>query len=62
MIGLTEIKKTLQAVAAEYPAPLISAQLKDINRIAFHIFTVIERAGEKAPLCDVGGGIGPLLT
>jgi len=52
------LKPLLRSIALKYPATLISAQMQDIDRIAFHIRLVQERKGSAIALCDIGGGIG----
>ena len=53
----SKVRDTLTKVASEYPAgDLRSAQMADIDRIAFHV-TLVLSWGCKA-VCDIGGGIG----
>jgi len=55
---LPKIKQTLQSVAREYPAEMVQHQLKDVDRIAFHIELVVKAKGTAVTICDIGGGIG----
>jgi 2-polyprenyl-3-methyl-5-hydroxy-6-metoxy-1,4-benzoquinol methylase len=52
------IHQVLRETALKYPRPLIDAQLIDIPRVAFHIGLVKRAVGNRAAVCDIGGGIG----
>ena len=52
------IPQVLRETALKYPRPLIEAQLIDIPRVAFHIRLVRRAVGDRAAVCDIGGGIG----
>lgn len=52
------IKETLKSIALKYPTALVDEQLKDIERIAFHIQLVLDRKGAQVTVCDLGGGVG----
>ncbi len=58
MKDLKEIEHILIDIAQKYPEELIEEQLGDVNRVAFHIDTVIKSMGEDITICDLGGGIG----
>jgi 2-polyprenyl-3-methyl-5-hydroxy-6-metoxy-1,4-benzoquinol methylase len=49
------IKTQLLKLAHQYPESLKAAQIRDVERIAFHIF-LVSRLGQS--LCDIGGGQG----
>ena len=49
-------KDTLKSIALQYPNDLVRHQIKDIDRIAFHISLVSERKGRDIRIVDVGGG------
>ena len=51
------MQKLLDDLARQYPSSLISSQLEDIRRIAFHVSLVKDRIS-KGRVCDLGGGIG----
>jgi SAM-dependent methyltransferase len=48
----------LQSIAMKYPQNLVAAQLRDVDRIAFHIQLVRDRKGKAITICDIGGGVG----
>ena len=48
----------LVSIAEKYPTELVAAQIRDVPRIAFNINLVLDRAGWKIRICDLGGGIG----
>ena len=52
------LKDVLTDVALKYPQGQITAQMRDIERVAFHIDLVLNRKGRSAAVCDIGGGIG----
>lgn len=58
----TDLFKTLQQVAVQYPEDLAAAQVQDIRRIAFHIRIALDATHPKLPneleVCDLGGGVG----
>ena len=53
-----EIVAALHRTADEYPPDLRAAQHADVERIAFHISTVVAEKGTQCSVCDVGGGVG----
>ncbi len=48
----------LDALARRFPASLVGAQLADLERLAFHLELVLDRAGADVALCDIGSGLG----
>lgn len=52
------IPALLHRIADEYPEGLRAAEKADIDRIAFHLSTVIGEIGVRGVLCDIGGGVG----
>jgi hypothetical protein len=56
------IPQVLRETALKYPRPLIDAQLIDLPRVAFHIGLVKRAVGDRAAVCDIGGGIGMFST
>ncbi len=52
------IRDLLRTIAPKYPRELVAVQLRDIERIAFHIALVLDRRGTSATVCDIGGGVG----
>jgi SAM-dependent methyltransferase len=50
--------ETLDTLAREFPPDLVTEQLADARRTAFHLSLVTERASEGATVVDVGGGVG----
>jgi SAM-dependent methyltransferase len=58
MPNITDIETLLRSIAVRYPAELVSEQLADVKRIAFHIGLVIVEQGSDITICDIGGGIG----
>jgi hypothetical protein len=55
---MPQVRKVLRETALKYPRPLIAGQLIDLPRVAFHIGLVRRAVGDRAALCDIGGGIG----
>lgn len=53
-----DIPALLHHIADEYPEGLRAAEKADVDRIAFHLSTVIGEIGARGVLCDIGGGIG----
>ncbi len=52
------LKDLLRSIALRYPEALVAAQLRDVDRIAFHIQLIQDRKGTAITICDIGGGIG----
>ena len=52
------IRKVLTDLARKYPANMVDGQLIDIPRTMFHIDLMLRAAGDKAAVCDIGGGVG----
>jgi SAM-dependent methyltransferase len=52
------VKDILRSIALEYPKDLVGYEIKDIDRIAFHIGLVLERKGTDIRIADIGGGMG----
>ena len=52
------VKSKLLSIARRYPAPVIGAQICDIERIAFHILLAADSKKESLRICDIGGGVG----
>ncbi len=52
------IKETLRSIALKYPKDLVEDQIRDLDRIAYHIGLVMERKGKDIKIADIGGGIG----
>ena len=55
---MPQVRNVLRETALKYPRPLIDAQLIDLSRVAFHIGLVKRAVGDRAALCDIGGGVG----
>jgi len=56
--SLAEIREILRSIALKYPGELVPGQLRDVDRVAYHINLVVERKGVQISICDLGGGIG----
>lgn len=56
--GTSDIRARVLELAGEYPESLISAQRRDVVRIAFHLKLLLDRVPEKARVADIGGGVG----
>jgi SAM-dependent methyltransferase len=54
----TDIPSKLRQLVRLYPESLQQDQLQDVDRIAYHIELVLETAGPRARVCDIGGGTG----
>jgi 2-polyprenyl-3-methyl-5-hydroxy-6-metoxy-1,4-benzoquinol methylase len=50
--------QVLAKVAQDYPSVVRESQLKDVERIAYHIGLVQRYGKPGARVCDVGGGVG----
>jgi len=48
----------LRDLARRFPAALVDAQLRDIERVSYQLRLVTERIGTDIALCDIGSGIG----
>jgi len=57
-----EITRILDDLANQYPAEMVSGQVSDIRRIAFHISLLLDEVGPgslgELAVCDIGGGLG----
>lgn len=55
---MTNIKEVLRSIALKYPESMVEGQLRDIDRIAYHIGLVLEHKGRDVKIADIGGGVG----
>jgi SAM-dependent methyltransferase len=53
-----ELLRELGDLARRFPAALVQSQLQDLQRVAFTIRLVEQRAGRGVRLCDIGSGVG----
>ncbi|MGA9060984.1 MAG: methyltransferase domain-containing protein [Terracidiphilus sp.] len=54
-----ELKRKLRELALRYPPELVQRQLKDVERIAFHISLIRKLVQKENPvIADIGGGVG----
>ena len=53
-----QLLESLQTLAQNFPADLVEAQLNDVERVAFQLNAIVERAGTDISLCDIGSGLG----
>jgi SAM-dependent methyltransferase len=55
---LEQIKTVLARIANDYPPDSVAGQLKDVDRIAFHIEIISAGLPASARVADIGGGLG----
>lgn len=55
---MSALADELRALARRYPHELIAEELGDVPRTVFNVDLVASRHGNRARVCDVGGGIG----
>ena len=52
------IEAMLLDLARRFPPELVEGQIRDVDRVAFQLRLVVERAGVDVSLCDIGSGVG----